>query len=105
MSVQFKPTRKRILLGCVVAFVFGLMSYGNILNGRWPRPIGLIAAVVLPLLTLFIALTADFTQTPEQRATARKGARNKIILWIVTVVVMYCVFRLNDRYHLFPLRK
>jgi|SRR5579871_3193371 len=105
MPIQFKPTRQRILWGSVFAVLFGLMSYGNILNGRWPRPVGLVAVVVLPLLTLFIALTGNFTQTPEQKAAARRQARNKLILWVVTFIVAYLFFKLNDRYHFFPLSR
>jgi hypothetical protein len=100
--MQFKVTRKRIIWGCVSALAFGLIGYGNILNGRWSRPFGIVALVVLPAFALFLALTVDFTQTPEKRETARKEAKNRIILWIVTVVVMYFVFKINYRYHLLP---
>ena len=101
MTIQFKPTRQRILWGSALGVLFGFMCYGHIMDGRWPRPLGLVATVLVPPLTLFIALTGDFTQTPEQRATARREARNKLILWVVTVIVAYFFFKLNDRYHLF----
>ncbi len=67
--------------------------------------------VMLPAFTLFSAFTGTFTKeiffrgTPEQRARAPSVARNKMVIWVVTFVVVYLVFRLNDAYHLIPATK
>ena len=109
--MQFHFTRKRLFWGGLVAILLGGISYNNILTGRWPRGLGIAMMAVLPALTLFSAFTGTFTKetffrgTPEQRARAPIVARNKIVIWVVTFVVVYLFFKLNDAYHLLPAMK
>jgi hypothetical protein len=109
--MQFHFTRKRLFWGALVALMFGGISYNNILTGRWPRSVGIAMMVLLPAFALFSAFTGTFTKetlflgTPEQRAKARIVGRNKVVIWVVTFVIAYFLFKLNDAYHLFPAMK
>jgi hypothetical protein len=106
--MQFHFTRKRLFWGALLALMFGGISYNHILTGRWPRSLGIAMVVFLPAFTLFAAFTGTFTKEtfffgrPEQRARAPIVARDKVVIWVVTFVIAYFLFRLNDTYHLFP---
>jgi hypothetical protein len=109
--MQFHFTRKRLFWGTLVALMFGGISYNNMLTGRWPRRVGVAMMILLPVFALFSAFTGTFTKetllfgTPEQRAKARIMARNKMAIWLVTFVIAYLFFKLNDAYHLLPAMK
>jgi hypothetical protein len=91
--------------------MFGGISYNNILTGRWPRSVGIATTLLLPAFALFAAFTGTFTKetfffgTPEQRARAPMVARNKVVIGVVTFVIAYFLFKLNDAHHLFPAMK
>ena len=110
-QLQFHFSRKRLFWGALVALMFGGISYNNILTGRWPRSVGIAMMVLLPAFALFSAFTGTFTKetffrgTPEQRARAPMVARNKIVVWVVTFVIAYFLFKLNDAYHLIAAMK
>jgi hypothetical protein len=110
-QMQFHFTRKRLFWGALLALAFGGISYNNILTGRWPRSLGIAMMVLLPAFTLFSAFTGKFTKetffsgSPEQCARAPIMARNKVVIWAVTFVIAYLLFKLNDAYHLFAAMK
>lgn len=104
--MEFHFTRKRLFWGAVVALIFGGISYNGILAGRWPRLVGVAMTVMLPAFALFSAVTGTFTKetfffgTSAQRTQARIVAGNKVMIWVVTFVIAYFLFRLNNKYHL-----
>jgi hypothetical protein len=104
--MQFHFTRKRLFWGALLALILGGIGYNGILTGRWPRLVGIAMTVLLPAFALFSAVTGKFTKEPfffgtsAQRTQARILARNKVVIWVVTFVIAYFLFKLNDKYHL-----
>jgi hypothetical protein len=107
--VQYRITPKRIFAGLALSALFALQTVGNVTSGRWPVPLGFLFGFVGVLIAFGVAFTARLgrstagSQSPggpitSDENTPMRQFRNKMFLWVVSVLVLLALFKVLDTF-------
>ena len=101
--MKFAITPKRIMLGVALSALFVLASIGNFSSHKWNAIIAFLAAITGTILAFGAAFSVRASPSvgTDGIAPASAGRQflNKVVLWVVMVIVLLGTMKILDSLH------